>query len=202
MSGADPIAELVNQLTRLPGIGEKTAIRLAYHVIEAPPDLAEGLGAALVAARAAIQRCDTCGVLSATSPCRWCASSQRDASVVCVVESTQDAHAVERTGEFGGVYHVLHGLIRPLDGVGPDALNLASLVRRVGRGGIREVIVATAPSVEGEATAMYVQRLLGALDVGVTRIASGLPMGGELEYADRATLGRALRARVRLEGSR
>lgn len=200
MTTADPVAELVNQLTRLPGIGEKTATRLAYFVIEAPPDLAEGLGGALVAARSAIERCEVCGVLSGRSPCRWCSDPQRDASTVCVVESTQDAQAVERTGEFSGTYHVLHGLIRPLDGVGPDALNLPSLLRRVGEGSIREVIVATAPSVEGEATALYIERLLRPLEVGVTRIASGLPMGGELEYADRATLGRALRARTRLGG--
>ncbi len=197
-SDRDPVVELVNQLTRLPGIGEKTAQRLAYHVIESPAELAESLASALRDARQRITRCEVCGVLSGISPCRWCASASRSDAEVCVVESTQDVEAIERTGEFTGRYHVLHGLIRPLDGVGPDALNIDTLLQRVGRGSIREVIVATNPSVEGEATAMYLQRLLSPLGVTVTRIASGLPLGGELEYADRATLGRAIAARVSL----
>lgn len=198
MSEPDALTELVNQLTRLPGIGEKTATRLAYFLIEAPADLTTGLGQAILSAPSRIRRCGECGSLTERDPCRICSSPSRDGSTVCVVESTPDIAAVERTAEFGGVYHVLHGLIRPLDGVGPDRLNLGSLLRRVGTGGVREVIVATNPSVEGEATAMYIRGLLVPQGVRVTRIASGLPVGGELEYADRATLGRAISGRVAL----
>lgn len=193
---ADALTELVNQLTRLPGIGEKTATRLAFHIIGAPSDLAQGLGQAILRGREVISRCGECGMLTEGEQCRFCADIRRDDAVLCVVETTQDVVAIERTAEFRGRYHVLGGLIRPLDGVGPDDLQLEGLVRRVGRGEVTEVIVATNPSVEGEATAMYVRNLLGPLGVSVTRIASGLPMGGELEYADRATLGRAIAARV------
>lgn len=197
--GQDPIVELVNQLTRLPGIGEKTALRLAYHIIESPSGYASALSAAIGDAKARIVRCGSCGILSGSDPCRWCGSTSRSSAEVCVVESTQDVHAIERTGEYRGRYHVLHGLIRPLDGVGPDALNIEPLLHRLRDGAVTEVIVATNPSVEGEATAMYLQRLLHPLGVKVSRIASGLPLGGELEYADRATLGRAIAARVSLD---
>ncbi|MCB9507337.1 MAG: recombination protein RecR [Myxococcales bacterium] len=196
MADADAITELVNQLTRLPGVGEKTATRLAFFLVEAPPDLSRALGEAILSAPGRIRRCRDCGTLTERDPCRICANPSRDGGTVCVVEATPDIAAVERTAEFGGVYHVLHGLIRPLDGVGPDDLNLASLLRRVSSGVVREVIVATNPSVEGEATAMYIRGLLGPQGVRVSRIASGLPVGGELEYADRATLGRAIAARV------
>ena len=199
-NGQDPIVELVNQLTRLPGIGEKTALRLAYHIVEAPSGYAAALSAAIGEAKARIVRCGRCGILSGDDPCRWCSAPSRSDEIVCVVESTQDVHAIERTGEYRGRYHVLHGLIRPLDGVGPDGLNIESLLQRLQGSGFGEVIVATNPSVEGEATAMYLQRLLHPLGVKVSRIASGLPLGGELEYADRATLGRAIAARVSLEG--
>ncbi len=194
--GADPITELVNQLTRLPGIGERTATRLAFFVVQSRDDLAYGLADALRAVREKVRRCSLCGTLTESDPCRYCAAPHRDRTTICVVESTPDVVAIERTGEFRGLYHVLHGLIRPLDGIGPDALNLKSLVGRLSADPpVAEVIVATNPSVEGEATAMYVRNLLTPLGVRVTRIASGLPMGGELEYADRATLGRALIAR-------
>lgn len=196
---ADPIKELVNQLSRLPGIGERSATRLAFAIIDGPQDLALGLADALRRVEQDIRRCSECGHLTATDPCSFCASERRERDRICVVESTPDLLAIERTGEFRGRYHVLHGLLRPLDGVGPDQLNLASLLRRLQRGEVREVIVATSPSVEGEATAMYIGRLLGPTGVEVSRIASGLPLGGELEYADRATLGRALSARRRLE---
>lgn len=197
-SSADALTELVNQLTRLPGIGEKTATRLAFHIIQAPPDLAAELGAAIVKGREMIQRCGECGMLTEGTTCRLCGDGRREPSAICVVESTQDVVAIERTSEFRGKYHVLGGLIRPLDGVGPDDLNLDGLLRRVGRDEVSEVIVATTPSVEGEATAMYVRNLLVPLGVHCSRIASGLPLGGELEYADRATLGRAIAARVSL----
>ena len=197
-SSTDPLTELVNQLTRLPGIGERTATRLALTVIERQDTLAQDLARALVDAKERIIRCSGCGNFTADDPCSFCASSSRDRAIVAVVAATSDIGAIERTGEFDGLYHVLHGLIRPLDGVGPDALNLDTLVRRVGEGEIREVIVATSPSVEGEATAMYIRNLLTPLGVEVTRIARGVPMGGELEYADRATLGRAFAGRTKL----
>ncbi|TVR02559.1 MAG: recombination protein RecR [Deltaproteobacteria bacterium] len=198
--GRDPITELINQLTRLPGIGERTAARLAFHVLDGPPDLAEALASALRAVRERVVRCGTCGHLTEEDPCRFCSSPRRDRSRICVVESTPDLLAVEQTGEYDGLYHVLHGLIRPLEGRTPRDLNLAGLMVRLQAGGIEEVILATNPSVEGEATALYVASLLRGTGVSVSRIASGLPMGGELEYADRATLGRALSARRRLEG--
>jgi len=191
----DPITELVNQLCRLPGIGERTATRLAFHLVEAESDLPLALADALQRVREAVRRCSVCGNFTEHDPCRYCASARRDDAILCVVESTSDIAAIERTGEFGGRYHVLHGLIRPLDGVGPDELNLASLIGRIGTNEVREVLIATNPSVEGEATAMYIRNLLGPLGVTVSRIASGLPLGGELEYADRATLGRAITAR-------
>lgn len=197
---SDPIAELINQLTRLPGIGERTATRLAYFLVETETDLPEGLTQALSEVRARIRRCSSCGNLTEADPCRLCTSESRDGRQVCVVEQVTDIHAVERTGEYRGRYHVLHGLIRPLEGVGPDRLNLVSLVRRVTEGGVEEVIVATNPSVEGEATAAYIRGLLGPLGVAVSRISSGLPVGGELGYTDRATLGRALSSRRRLDG--
>jgi recombination protein RecR len=142
-----------------------------------------------------VRRCSCCGNVTEADPCRICAASTRDRSIVCVVEGPSDVVALERTGEFRGTYHVLNGLLRPLDGVGPDALNLASLVRRIGTEPITEVVVATNPSVEGEATAVYIRNILGVVGVKVSRIASGIPIGGELEYADRATLGRALTGR-------
>ena len=198
MSEPDPITELVNQLTRLPGIGEKTATRLAFFIVQSSDGLASELGAALVAAQAKVSSCSACGMLTEADPCRYCTDSRREPDTICVVEQTPDVVAVERTFEFRGRYHVLGGLIRPLDGTGPDDLNLESLLGRIGTGGVQEVIVATNPSVEGEATAMYIRNLLVPLGVRVSRIASGLPLGGELEYADRATLGRAIAARVAL----
>lgn len=191
----DPITELVNQLSRLPGIGERTATRLAYFLVESPAELPQSLAAALVSLQERVRRCSECGNMTDVDPCRICASTTREPGVLCVVEHTADIAAIERTQEFRGKYHVLHGLIRPLEGIGPDRLNLASLVRRAGAGGVDEVIVATNPSVEGEATAIYIRNLLVPLGIQVSRIASGLPVGGELEYADRATLGRALLAR-------
>lgn len=191
----DPITELVNQLSRLPGIGERTATRLAYFLVESPADLPQGLAAALLSLQERVARCGECGNMTDVDPCRICASQSRESGILCVVEQSSDIAAIERTQEYRGKYHVLHGLIRPLEGIGPDRLNLASLVRRTGSGEWTEVIVATNPSVEGEATAIYIRNLLGPLGVSVSRIASGLPVGGELEYADRATLGRALAAR-------
>jgi len=194
---ADPIARLTVQLARLPGVGEKTAQRLAFHILKSPPDYARELAEALLALRDEVRLCSICCNLTAQDPCPICKDPQRDAKIICVVESVPDLLAVERTREFRGLYHVLHGALSPLDGVGPDQLKLKELVARLS-GGVEEVIVATDPTVEGEATALYITRLVKPLGVRVSRIAQGVPMGGDLEYADQATLARALIGRREL----
>ncbi len=191
---ADPIRRLVLALSRLPGIGEKTATRLTFFLLNAERQTTTELAAALADLHERVHLCSVCCNLTEQDPCRFCADPRRDAGVVCVVESVPSLLAVERTGEFRGRYHVLHGVLAPLDGVGPEALHLRELVARIG-GGVTEVIVATNPSVEGEATALYIQRLLRPLGVRVTRIASGVPIGSDLEYADQVTLSRALMGR-------
>jgi recombination protein RecR len=190
----DPIARLTVLLARLPGVGEKTAQRLAFHILEAAPEYARDLAQALLALREEVRLCSTCCNLTAQDPCAICRDPQRDGRVICAVEAVQDLLAIERTREFRGRYHVLHGALSPLDGVGPDQLKLKELVSRLGQG-VEEVIVATNPTVEGEATALYITRLVKPLGVRVTRIAQGVPMGGDLEYADPVTLARALQGR-------
>jgi len=190
----DPIARLTALLAKLPGVGEKTAQRLAFHVLKAAPEYARELAQALLALREEIRLCSSCCNLTAQDPCAICRDPQRDARIICVVESVPDLLAIERTREFRGRYHVLHGALSPLDGVGPDQLKLKELVARLHHG-VEEVIVATDPTVEGEATALYITRLVKPLGVRVTRIAQGLPMGGDLEYADQVTLARALQGR-------
>jgi recombination protein RecR len=196
---SDPIARLTLLLARLPGVGEKTAQRLAFHILETPPDYAQDLAAALLALRQEVRLCSVCCNLTAQDPCVICKDSQRDGRMICVVETVPDLLAVERTREFRGRYHVLHGALSPLDGVGPDQLRLKELVARLApeRSGqaVEEVIVATDPTVEGEATALYITRLVKPLGVRVTRIAQGVPMGGDLEYADQVTLARAISGR-------
>ena len=194
MNSAGPIARLIQQLAKLPGIGEKTAARLAYHILRAPADDAAALGAAITDLRARVRLCSVCCDFTETDPCPVCQDGRRDGSLVCAVAQPQDVLAIERTGGYRGRYHVLHGVLSPLDGVGPDDLRVAELVRRAGTG-LAEVIVATNPSVEGETTAVYLAKLLRPLGVRMTRIATGVPMGGELEYADRLTLARALDGR-------
>ena len=181
-------------LARLPGVGEKTALRLAFHILESPPEYARDLADALSSLEREVRLCSTCCNLTAQDPCAICADPQRDTKMICVVESVPDLLAVERTREFRGRYHVLHGALSPLDGVGPDQLKLKELVSRL-HGDVQEVIVATDPTVEGEATALYLTRLIKPLGVRVTRIAQGIPMGGALEYADQVTLARALSGR-------
>ncbi|MCK6575391.1 recombination mediator RecR [Myxococcota bacterium] len=193
-SATDPIRRLVLAFSRLPGIGEKTATRLTFFVLNGPPEVARELSAALADVRERVRFCSVCCNLTEADPCRFCADPRRDDRLVCVVESVPSLLAIERTGEFRGRYHVLHGVISPLDGVGPEQLRLKELVARVALG-VDEVIVATNPSVEGEATALYIQRLMRPLGVRMTRIASGVSVGSDLEYADQATLGRALSAR-------
>ena len=189
----DPIARLTVLFAKLPGVGEKTAQRLAFHVLKSPPEYAIDLAQALLALRAEVRLCSSCCNLTAQDPCAICRDGQRDPKIICVVESVPDLLAVERTREFRGRYHVLHGALSPLDGVGPDQLKIKELLPRLS--GVEEVIVATDPTVEGEATALYLARLLKPLGVRLTRIAQGLPMGGDLEYADQVTLARALQGR-------
>lgn len=194
-----PIARLIQQLGKLPGIGEKTAARLAFHVLRAPAEDAEALAAAVLEVKQKIRFCSACCDLTESDPCAICADARRDAHMVCVVAQPQDVLAIERTGGYRGRYHVLHGLLSPLDGIGPDDLRVAELLRRCGGGAgdppPQEVILATSPSIEGEATAVYIGKLLRPLGVRTTRIATGVPVGGELEYADQLTLTRALDGR-------
>jgi recombination protein RecR len=194
---ADPIRRLVQELSRLPGIGEKTATRLAFHLVRAQREQALELANALVDVTEKIRLCSTCMNMTEIDPCALCGDSRREADTVCVVANPADVVAIDRGGHFRGRYHVLHGLLSPLEGVGPDDLRIAELVRRLG-GEVREVIIATSPSVDGEATAMYIARVVKPLGVRVTRIATGLPVGSELEYSDQATIARALAARAPL----
>jgi len=202
---ASPIARLVQQLGKLPGIGEKTAARLAFHILRASPEDAAALAAAIADVKQKIRFCSVCCDLTERDPCAVCGDARRDAGVVCVVAQPQDVVAIERTGGYRGRYHVLHGVLSPLDGIGPDDIRVTELVARcagsggaAGAGGdeaIREAILATSPSVEGEATAVYLAKLLRPLGVRATRIATGVPIGGELEYADQVTLARAIDGR-------
>jgi recombination protein RecR len=195
MSGTGPIARLVCELGKLPGVGEKTAARLAFHILRAPEAEAVALASAITELRAKIRLCGLCWDFTEDDPCAICRDQRRDASLLCVVAHPQDVLAIERTGGYRGRYHVLHGVLSPLEGIGPDDLRVAELVRRCGDGEIREVIVATNPSVEGETTAIYLAKLIRPLGVRTSRIATGVPMGGELEYADRLTLARAIDGR-------
>jgi recombination protein RecR len=196
------IDELTAELARLPGIGRKTALRLTYHLLKRPPDEMHRLARALDSVAERVRPCGCCGNLTEEDPCVLCSSPRRDASSICVVEESSDIVAIERTGEYGGLYHVLGGRLSPLDGIGPEELNVAALLRRLtGNGGaapVTEVIVATNPSVEGEATALYLQRVIQPLGVRVTRLARGLPVGGDIEYADGVTIAEAFSGRREL----
>jgi recombination protein RecR len=198
MSSAGPIARLIVELAKLPGVGEKTAARLAYHILRAPAEDAASLAAAITELRLKIRLCSQCWDFTEADPCALCRDERREPGLLCVVAHPQDLIAIERTGGYRGRYHVLHGVLAPLDGVGPDELRVAELVRRCGEGEVREVIVATNPSVEGETTAIYLAKLIRPLGIKVSRIATGVPMGGELEYADRLTLARAIDGRREL----
>ena len=189
------IEDLTGELARLPGIGRKTALRLTFHLLKAPPEEARRLSRAILALRERVRACERCGNLTEESPCAICVSPRRDVSLVCVVEEASDIVAIERTGEYRGLYHVLGGRLSPLDGIGPSELRVQPLLDRIGEGGVREVVLATNPSVEGEATALYLHRLLAPAGLRVTRIARGLPVGGDLEYADGVTIAEALSGR-------
>jgi recombination protein RecR len=189
------IEELITELARLPGIGRKTAQRLTFHLLQHPPEQAGRLASALVAVSERVRPCAECGNLTEEQPCAICSDPRRDAGVLCVVEEASTVQVVDRSTDFRGRYHVLGGRLSPLDGIGPESLTLEHLVARVRDGGVREVILATNPSMEGEVTATYVQQLLVGQGVRVTRLARGLPMGGDLEYVDGVTLAHALVAR-------
>ncbi|HEX6309699.1 MAG TPA: recombination mediator RecR [Longimicrobiales bacterium] len=199
------IDELTTELARLPGIGRKTALRLTYHLLKRPPDEVRRLARSLEGVAERVRACSCCGNLTEADPCALCTSTRRDASMICVVEEASDILAIERTGEYGGMYHVLGGHLSPLDGIGPEELNIGALLHRVGSGAeggtaaVHEVIVATNPSVEGEATALYLQRVLQPLGVRVTRLARGLPVGGDLEYVDGVTIAQAFAGRRELQ---
>jgi recombination protein RecR len=196
-----PVARLIEEFSKLPGVGTKTAQRLAYHVLRASTDDARALAAALVSIKEDVAYCGICCNITETGvdPCDICADPRREATRICVVEEPLDVLAIERTGEFRGRYHVLHGAISPIDGIGPDRLRTRELVVRVAEGGVDEVILATNPNLEGEATAMYLADLLAPHVASVTRIARGLPVGGDLEYADDVTLIRSLQGRRLVE---
>lgn len=190
------LQKLIDELGRLPGIGPKSAQRIAFHVLAAPVEDVEALSTALVAAKRNVRFCGQCANISQDETCRICANPKRARETICVVEQASDVAVIERTNEYRGLYHVLGGAIDPMRGIGPNQLNIASLMRRLGAEEIAEVIIATDPNVEGEATAAYLIRAIKPLGVRVTRLASGLPVGGDLEYADEITLGRALEGRV------
>ena len=197
---AGPIQELIDELARLPGIGPKSAQRVAFHLLKVPPDDARRLARSIVEAREKVRFCEVCFNVSDRELCEYCRDSRRDSSVVCVVQESPDIVAVERTREYRGLYHVLQGAISPIEGIGPEDLRISELLARLrspdhGHVEITEVIVATNPNIEGDATAMYLGRLISPLGVKVTRLASGMPVGGDLEYADEVTLGRALKGR-------
>ena len=198
-----PVARLIEEFSKLPGVGTKTAQRLTYHVLRASTDDARALAAALVGIKEEVDYCSVCCNITeaGVNPCDICADPRREAARICVVEEPLDVLAIERTGEFRGRYHVLHGAISPIDGIGPDRLRTRELVVRVGDGGVEELILATNPNLEGEATAMYLADLLAPHVPSITRIARGLPVGGDLEYADDVTLIRSFQGRRAIERS-
>ncbi|MFN8441064.1 MAG: recombination mediator RecR [Caldilineaceae bacterium] len=199
---AEPVSKLIDAFGALPGIGPKTASRLAYYLLRADASVALNLATALQDLKANTLFCSVCFNIADRDPCPVCSNSQRDHSIICVVEEPLDVQAIERTGEFKGVYHVLHGAISPVEGIGPDDLKIGELLRRIQKADsltpVKEILIATNPKLEGEATAMYIARLIKPLSIRVTRIARGLPVGGDLEYADEVTLGRALAGRAEM----
>lgn len=194
----EPIAKLIDAFTRLPGIGPKTAARLAFHVLRMKEDDVIDFAKALVSVKRNLTYCSVCCNITDTDPCRICQDKTRDNSVICVVQESKDLVAMERTKEFQGYYHVLQGAISPIEGIGPDQIKIAELLRRLSDERVQELILATNPNIEGEATAMYLSRLVKPFGIRVTRIAHGLPVGGDLEYADEVTLSKALEGRREL----
>ena len=195
---AKPLAKLIGELSKLPGIGTKSAQRLAFHIMSLEEQEALNLAESIVDAKKNMKYCSVCGNLTDTDPCAVCADPQRDRRFICVVESPKDVAAIERIREYSGLYHVLHGAISPMEGIGPDDINLKQLLLRLKDGVVTEVILATNPNIEGEATAMYASRLIKPIGVKVSRIAHGIPVGGDLEYADEITLLKAVEGRREL----
>lgn len=192
---AAPVARLIEELERLPGIGHKTAQRLAFYILNQPSERANKLAKAIVNARSTIRFCSICYNLTDKDPCAICSGPNRDKTTICVVEDPRDVVSMERVKEYKGLYHVLHGVISPMEGIGPEEIKIKELVKRLNNSQIHEVILATNPNIEGEATAVYISRLLKPLGIKVTRIAHGIPVGGDLEYADEITLARSLEGR-------
>jgi recombination protein RecR len=192
---APPLANLINELTKLPGVGGKSASRLAYWILKRSPGEAEALAAAILDVKQKIFRCSICNNMTDVEPCAICADSRRDPTVVCVVEEAFNIATIEQTREFKGMFHVLLGALSPLKGIGPQDIDVAGLVKRVQGGSVHEVIIATNPNVEGEATALYIAQQLRPIGVKATRLAFGLPVGGDLEYADQVTMAKALEGR-------
>lgn len=193
-----PLARLIGELGKLPGIGYKTAQRLAFHILSLSDEEAISLADAITQAKNEMKYCSVCGNLTDTDPCIICSDTSRKTDVICVVESPKDVAAMERIKEFDGLYHVLHGVISPMEGIGPEDINLKSLIKRLQQSDVKELIIATNPNIEGEATAMYIARLIKPAGIKVTRIAHGLPVGGDLEYADEVTLLKAMEGRREL----
>jgi len=192
---AEPVSRLIEELNKLPGIGPKSAARLTYYLLRIPEAEARALAEAIIAVKEKTVLCSSCQNITDSNPCAVCASKERDHSIICVVKDPLDIMALERTGQYRGLYHVLHGVLSPMDGIGPDDLKIKELLQRLKAGSVSEVILATNPNLEGEATAMYLQRLLSPFSVRLTRLARGLPVGGDLEYADEVTLTHALEGR-------
>lgn len=192
---AAPIAKLIDELSKLPGVGNKTAQRLAFYILNMPLSEVEQLSAAITNAKMNVKYCRVCCNITDSDVCSICSNTKRDSSIICVVEDPKDVVAMEKTREFKGLYHVLNGAISPMEGIGPEEIKIKELLKRVGENEIKEIILATNPNIEGEATAMYISRLLKPLGVKVTRIAHGIPVGGDLEYADEVTLMKALEGR-------
>ena len=193
-----PLARLINEMSKLPGIGSKTAQRLAFYILSLEDKEAEQLAQSILTAKREMRYCSVCGNLTDTDPCSICSDPSRDETEICVVESPKDVMAMERIREFNGLYHVLHGVISPMDGIGPEDINLMSLLKRLQSSDVKELIIATNPNIEGEATAMYIARLIKPSGIKVTRIAHGIPVGGDLEYADEVTLLKAMEGRREL----
>jgi len=194
-STAEPIARLIEEFNKLPGIGPKSAQRLAYHLLQAPSEKAEALANAITSIKQGLCLCSTCFNITNSTPCVICSNDERDHTKICIVEESADILPLERTKKYNGLYHVLHGVISPAEGIGPEDLKIEELLTRLRSGLVAEVILATNPNTEGEATAMYLQRLITPLNIRVTRLARGLPFGADLEYADDVTLSRALEGR-------
>jgi len=192
---AEPVSRLIEELGKLPGIGPKSAARLTYYLLRIPEAEARALAEAIIAVKEKTVLCSSCQNITDSNPCAVCGSKERDHTIICVVKEPLDILALERTGQYKGLYHVLHGVLSPMDGIGPDDLKIKELLQRLKTGSVKEVILATNPNLEGEATAMYLQRLLSPFSIRLTRLARGLPVGGDLEYADEVTLTHALEGR-------